>query len=133
MADPAAEEERLRLAAVVAAKLKQHSYDWFMYDCPAELLAGRLGRGCRELQEGAISKSATFFANENTLPMEHGSPQVCWGGRQGFAKGGKGAVMDRGGGRDVELLKVASSMSPILVQRPGIVFVVGVAAESISA
>jgi hypothetical protein len=83
MADPAAEEERLRLAAVVATKLKQRSYDWFMYDCPAEQLAGRVGRGCRELQEGAISKSATFFANENTLPMEHGTPQVCWCGWQG--------------------------------------------------
>lgn len=76
MADAAAEEERLQLAAATHRLLKQRSYDWWMYDCPVERLAGSVGRGCGELQEGAISKSATFFASENTLPTEHGSPKV---------------------------------------------------------
>jgi hypothetical protein len=76
MADAAAEEERLKLAAATHRMLKRRSYDWWMYDCPVERLAGSVGRGCGELQEGAISKSATFFARENTLPTEHGSPKV---------------------------------------------------------
>jgi hypothetical protein len=76
MADAAAEEEWLQLAVATHRMLKQRSYDWWMYDCPVERLAVSVGRGCGELQEGAVSKSATFFASENTLPTEHGSPQV---------------------------------------------------------
>ena len=67
---------RIQLAAMTQQLLRSHSYDWFMYDCPADRMAGRVGRPCNELQEGAVSKSATFFANENTLPTEHGSSQV---------------------------------------------------------
>lgn len=63
-------------AATHRVVLTQRSYDWFLYDCPAEQMGGRVGRGCSERQEGAVSKSATFFASENTLPTEHGSPQV---------------------------------------------------------
>lgn len=66
----------MRLAAVTQKLLSQRSYDWFMYECPADRLVGRVGRPCADRQEGAISKSATFFANENTLPTEHGTPQV---------------------------------------------------------
>lgn len=76
MADSNAEQERLQLAAASHKLLKQRSYDWFVYDCPVDQQAGRIGRGCGELQEAAISKSATFFAHENTLPTEHGSPKV---------------------------------------------------------
>lgn len=69
--------EAAQLAAATHRVLKHRSYDWFMYDCPADRMGGRVGRGCSERQEGAVSKSATFFASENTLPTAHGSPQVC--------------------------------------------------------
>jgi hypothetical protein len=72
--------EAAQLAAATHRVLQQRSYDWFMYDCPADRMGGRVGRGCSERQEAAVSKSATFFASENTLPTAHGSPQVgVWG------------------------------------------------------
>lgn len=54
---------------------EQWHFDWFMYDCPAQQLS-KVGRQCRELQEAAVSKAATFFAAENMLPQAHGSTQV---------------------------------------------------------
>lgn len=81
-APPAATDDSIsateaeQLAAATHRVLTQRSYDWFLYDCPVDQMGGRVGRGCSERQEGAVSKSATFFASENTLPTGHGSPQV---------------------------------------------------------
>jgi hypothetical protein len=48
---------------------------WFMYDCNS-MPKDKEGYGCGERQEAATAKSATFFANEHTLSMQHGEPQV---------------------------------------------------------
>lgn len=76
MADPQAEAERLQLAELVKQRKAKYAYDWFMYDCPVDMLYGKVGRPCSELQQGVQLKSATFFAGENTLPLEQNVPQV---------------------------------------------------------
>lgn len=68
--------QQIRLQALTRRLIKTHTYDWFMYECPADRLVGRVGRPCSELQEGAVSKAATFFATENARPTEHGNPKV---------------------------------------------------------
>jgi hypothetical protein len=68
---PAAASEQQQVLGQ-AQQQQQRSFDWFMYDCPAQQLQAR----CSERQEAAVGKAATFFASENMLPQAHGTPEV---------------------------------------------------------
>jgi hypothetical protein len=97
LADPVAEAGRLRLVELSQRIARSRSYDWWMYDCIGGQPSGRPGRPCSELQEGAIAKSATFFATENALPTEHGQPKVGTTSAQCWARAGTSRrVLDLG-------------------------------------
>ncbi|KAF6264512.1 hypothetical protein COO60DRAFT_1457619 [Scenedesmus sp. NREL 46B-D3] len=61
-------------AAGTLAPVPVEAMHWFMYDCNS-MPKDKEGYGCGERQEAATAKSATFFANEHTLSLQHGEPR----------------------------------------------------------